>query len=77
MFNCSYLVYEHNCICLYIVTVVGIGVFAAKKLEAGRFLFMYEGEKLSEEEGERRLEDTASSGGSYIFFFPSKNGILR
>ena len=45
----------------------GFGVFAKQEILPGTFLFEYEGEKITKQEGERRL--CKDQGPGYLFFF--------
>ena len=49
----------------------GFGIFVTKAMEPGSFLCEYDGELISNEEGERRSKE-ASVRGNYIFYLSHK-----
>lgn len=68
------MITPHTCIlCCFIL---GSGVFAEKYIEKGRLVVLYEGELITEEEGERRHAKYTTEDGSFLFFFSHKGNKL-
>jgi SET domain-containing protein len=51
-------------------------VFAQSNIEKGRLIVHYEGELLTNEEGERRHAKYSTQDGSFLFFFSHKRNKL-
>jgi len=62
--------------CILCCFILGSGVFAQSNIEKGQLIVLYEGELVTNEEGERRHAKYSTQDGSFLFFFSHKGNKL-